>query len=84
MGIRIPDNIAALKPYPPGKPLEELEREFRFQINGCYLSHFIKRVAKILPGTFADINEIQGFNIKGINFGIFYVTVLQSLQKPSQ
>jgi histidinol-phosphate aminotransferase len=28
MGIRIPDNIAALKPYPPGKPLEELEREY--------------------------------------------------------
>ncbi len=28
MGIRIPDNIARLKPYPPGKPLEELEREY--------------------------------------------------------
>jgi histidinol-phosphate aminotransferase len=28
MGIRIPDNIAKLKPYPPGKPLEELEREY--------------------------------------------------------
>lgn len=28
MGIRVPDNIATLKPYPPGKPLEELEREY--------------------------------------------------------
>ncbi len=28
MGIRVPDNIARLKPYPPGKPLEELEREY--------------------------------------------------------
>jgi histidinol-phosphate aminotransferase len=28
MTIRIPDNIATLKPYPPGKPLEELEREY--------------------------------------------------------
>jgi histidinol-phosphate aminotransferase len=28
MGIRVPDNIAKLKPYPPGKPLEELEREY--------------------------------------------------------
>jgi histidinol-phosphate aminotransferase len=28
MGIRIPDYIATLKPYPPGKPLEELEREY--------------------------------------------------------
>lgn len=28
MGIRVPDNIASLKPYPPGKPLEELEREY--------------------------------------------------------
>ncbi len=28
MGIRVPDNIAQLKPYPPGKPLEELEREY--------------------------------------------------------
>jgi histidinol-phosphate aminotransferase len=28
MGIRVPDHIAGLKPYPPGKPLEELEREY--------------------------------------------------------
>lgn len=28
MSIRVPDNIATLKPYPPGKPLEELEREY--------------------------------------------------------
>ena len=28
MGIRVPDYIASLKPYPPGKPLEELEREY--------------------------------------------------------
>ncbi len=28
MGIRVPDNIAKLKSYPPGKPLEELEREY--------------------------------------------------------
>jgi len=28
MGVRVPDNIATLKPYPPGKPLEELEREY--------------------------------------------------------
>lgn len=28
MGIRVPENIASLKPYPPGKPLEELEREY--------------------------------------------------------
>jgi histidinol-phosphate aminotransferase len=28
MGIRVPDYIATLKPYPPGKPLEELEREY--------------------------------------------------------
>ncbi len=28
MGIRVPDNIATLQPYPPGKPLEELEREY--------------------------------------------------------
>ena len=28
MGVRVPDNIAALTPYPPGKPLEELEREY--------------------------------------------------------
>ena len=28
MGIRVPDNIVKLKPYPPGKPLEELEREY--------------------------------------------------------
>lgn len=25
---RVPDNIAQLRPYPPGKPLEELEREY--------------------------------------------------------
>jgi histidinol-phosphate aminotransferase len=28
MGIRVPENIASLEPYPPGKPLEELEREY--------------------------------------------------------
>ncbi|MCG6915946.1 MAG: histidinol-phosphate transaminase [Deltaproteobacteria bacterium] len=28
MGIRVPDYISTLKPYPPGKPLEELEREY--------------------------------------------------------
>ena len=28
MTIRVPDYIATLKPYPPGKPLEELEREY--------------------------------------------------------
>jgi histidinol-phosphate aminotransferase len=28
MGIRVPNHIATLKPYPPGKPLEELEREY--------------------------------------------------------
>ena len=28
MGIRVPDYIAKLQPYPPGKPLEELEREY--------------------------------------------------------
>jgi histidinol-phosphate aminotransferase len=28
MGIRVPTYIATLKPYPPGKPLEELEREY--------------------------------------------------------
>ena len=28
MGIRVPDYISSLKPYPPGKPLEELEREY--------------------------------------------------------
>jgi histidinol-phosphate aminotransferase len=28
MTIRVPENIATLKPYPPGKPLEELEREY--------------------------------------------------------
>jgi len=28
MGIRVPDYIATLKPYPPGKPLDELEREY--------------------------------------------------------
>jgi histidinol-phosphate aminotransferase len=28
MGVHVPDNIATLKPYPPGKPLEELEREY--------------------------------------------------------
>ncbi|UCG13756.1 MAG: histidinol-phosphate transaminase [Deltaproteobacteria bacterium] len=28
MGIRVSDNIAELQPYPPGKPLEELEREY--------------------------------------------------------
>jgi histidinol-phosphate aminotransferase len=26
--INIPDNIAAITPYPPGKPLDELEREY--------------------------------------------------------
>jgi histidinol-phosphate aminotransferase len=26
--IKIPDNIAAITPYPPGKPLDELEREY--------------------------------------------------------
>jgi histidinol-phosphate aminotransferase len=26
--IKIPDNIAAITPYPPGKPIEELEREY--------------------------------------------------------
>ncbi len=28
MKIDIPENIAAIVPYPPGKPLEELEREY--------------------------------------------------------
>jgi len=28
MKIRVPDNIASIVPYPPGKPLEELEREY--------------------------------------------------------
>jgi histidinol-phosphate aminotransferase len=28
MNIKIPDNIASLVPYPPGKPIEELEREY--------------------------------------------------------
>lgn len=28
MRIRVPNHIANLKPYPPGKPLEELEREY--------------------------------------------------------
>ncbi len=28
MKLRIPENIAAIVPYPPGKPLEELEREY--------------------------------------------------------
>lgn len=28
MKIKIPDNIAAITPYPPGKPLDELEREY--------------------------------------------------------
>lgn len=28
MKIRIPENIAAITPYPPGKPLDELEREY--------------------------------------------------------
>ncbi len=28
MKINIPDNIAAITPYPPGKPLDELEREY--------------------------------------------------------
>ncbi len=28
MKLRIPENIEAITPYPPGKPLEELEREY--------------------------------------------------------
>lgn len=28
MKIQIPENIAAITPYPPGKPLDELEREY--------------------------------------------------------
>lgn len=28
MKLDIPENIEAIKPYPPGKPLEELEREY--------------------------------------------------------
>lgn len=28
MKINIPDNIAAITPYPPGKPIDELEREY--------------------------------------------------------
>ncbi|MBW1979945.1 MAG: histidinol-phosphate transaminase [Deltaproteobacteria bacterium] len=28
MGLHVPENIAQLKPYPPGKPIEELEREY--------------------------------------------------------
>lgn len=28
MGIHVAEHIAQLKPYPPGKPLEELEREY--------------------------------------------------------
>jgi histidinol-phosphate aminotransferase len=28
MEIPVPENIAKLKPYPPGKPLDELEREY--------------------------------------------------------
>jgi histidinol-phosphate aminotransferase len=28
MTIRVPDYIASLKPYPPGKPVEELERQY--------------------------------------------------------
>jgi histidinol-phosphate aminotransferase len=28
MALRVGDNIAKLQPYPPGKPLEELEREY--------------------------------------------------------
>ncbi|MGB3210783.1 MAG: histidinol-phosphate transaminase [Desulforhopalus sp.] len=28
MKIKIPNNIAAITPYPPGKPLDELEREY--------------------------------------------------------
>lgn len=28
MKINIPENIAAITPYPPGKPLDELEREY--------------------------------------------------------
>ena len=27
MTIRVPENIAAIEPYVPGKPIEELERE---------------------------------------------------------
>jgi histidinol-phosphate aminotransferase len=29
MTLRVPENIARLQPYPPGKPLEELEREYK-------------------------------------------------------
>ncbi len=28
MKLNIPDNIAAITPYPPGKPIDELEREY--------------------------------------------------------
>ena len=28
MKLRIPDNIEAITPYPPGKPIDELEREY--------------------------------------------------------
>jgi histidinol-phosphate aminotransferase len=28
MAIRVPEHVARLEPYPPGKPLEELEREY--------------------------------------------------------
>jgi histidinol-phosphate aminotransferase len=28
MAVRVPENIATLTPYPPGKPIEELEREY--------------------------------------------------------
>ncbi len=28
MKLQVPDNIASIIPYPPGKPLEELEREY--------------------------------------------------------
>jgi histidinol-phosphate aminotransferase len=28
MKLNVPDHIASLVPYPPGKPLEELEREY--------------------------------------------------------
>ncbi|HYA03604.1 MAG TPA: histidinol-phosphate transaminase [Syntrophobacteria bacterium] len=28
MALRVPENIATLEPYPPGKPVEELEREY--------------------------------------------------------
>ena len=28
MKLKIPDNIMSLKPYKPGKPIEELEREY--------------------------------------------------------